>query len=86
MKKEEQYARALRALTGESPARAKEYMRNLEGLLRARKEEKLLPHILTETKKLAEGEMRQARYRAVTPEDLRTRGLVELYRALITSN
>ena len=86
MKKEAQYAQALFALVSDSPTKSREYLSNLEKVLIRRKERQLLPRILAEIERLSEGKRRSEQYRAITPEDIRSRQLVELYRTLIASH
>lgn len=65
--------------------RAGENAKNLRGLhdaLARRGQEKLLPQIFAEYKKLVLGAERLAAHKKVTPELERTRTLLELYRTL----
>ncbi len=86
MKKEAQYARALFTLVSEKPDRGREFLGNLEKLLVSRKERQLLPRILAEVERLTESKRRLEHYHTTTPQDIRSRALVELYRTLIATN
>ena len=86
MKKEAQYAQALFALASDNPTKSREYLSNLEKVLIRRKERQLLPRILAEIERLSEGKRRSEQYRTITPQDIRSRQLVELYRTLIASH
>lgn len=85
MKKETQYAQALRALVKERPADGKKYLARLREVLVSHRHEKLLPRILREYEGLLEKEERLDRYDTVSPAEARTRTLVELYRTLIAT-
>ena len=86
MKKEAQYAHALFTLVYEKPDKARELIGNLEKVLASRKERKLMPRILAEVERLAESKRRLEHYHTTTPQDIRSRALVELYRTLIATN
>lgn len=86
MRKEAQYAQALFALVSDNPTKSREYLSNLEKVLIRRKERQLLPRILAEIERLSEGKRRSEQYRTITPQDIRSRQLVELYRTLIASH
>lgn len=78
------YARALWELTeknGEKP----EYLKGLGQALARRGHEKLLSRIFTEYELLRLKEERSKAHRQVTPEQERTRNLLELYKKLIAS-
>lgn len=86
MKKEAHYAQALFALVNDNPTKGREYLSNLEKVLTSRKERQLMPRILSELQRLSERKRRSEHYRTITPEDTRSRQLVELYRTLIASH
>jgi F0F1-type ATP synthase delta subunit len=85
MKKETQYAHALRALLKEHPADGKKYLTKLREVLARHGHEKLLPRIVRAYEALLEKEERFARYDTISPAEARTRTLVELYRTLIAT-
>jgi F0F1-type ATP synthase delta subunit len=76
------YARALFALIEKSPKKAATYLHNLDGVLKKRGHQKLLPKIFSEYQKLQLAKERTAQHRVLTPEQERTRTLLELYRKL----
>lgn len=78
-----EYAQALYAAAHEHPQMGTKLLANLRGLLERRGHLKLLPRILSEYEKLFLKEERMSRYAAPTPEEERTRVLLELYRKLI---
>lgn len=82
----DQYAQALYELGASEPSRAKEYVANVQKVLARRGHEKLLPRILARLDALEERRKRGERYNRCTPDDARTRTLVELYRTLVHSN
>ena len=78
------YAQALYDLARENGPKA-EYMENLKGALTRRGHTKLLPKIFTEYQLLALKEERSKAHRQTTPEQERTRNLLELYKKLIAT-
>lgn len=76
------YARALFALIEEKPKKAAAYLGNLDMVLKKRGHQKLLPKIFNEYQKLQLMQERVHKQNAVTPEQERTRILLELYRKL----
>jgi hypothetical protein len=76
------YARALFALIEEKPKKAAEYLHNLDGVLKRRGHQKLLPKIFSEYQKLQLAKERIAQHKTLTPQQERTRQLLELYRKL----
>jgi len=76
------YARALFALIEESPRKAATYLHNLDGVLKTRGHQKLLPKIFSEYQKLQLTKERITKHKEATPEEERTRILLELYRKL----
>lgn len=76
------YARALFALIEEKPKRAAAYLTNLDAVLKKRGHEKLLPKIFNEYQKLQLAQERIEKHKTLTPEQDRTRILLELYRKL----
>ncbi len=76
------YARALFALIEESPKKAATYLHNLDGVLKSRGHQKLLPKIFSEFQKLQMAKERSEKYQQESPEQERTRTLLELYRKL----
>jgi hypothetical protein len=78
----EQYAQALYELGSANPQRTKEYLKNLEQVLERRGHQKLFPRILGYLKTIEEKRTREKKFKKFTPEDQRTRTLVELYRTL----
>lgn len=80
---EQQYAEALYALTKSSPQKSEEYLQHLILTLRRKGHQKLLPHIFTKYKSLLEKNIRSEGYTLDSPEQERTRVLLELYRKLI---
>jgi hypothetical protein len=78
-----QYARALYDLAEQKPAEAVAFLERLREILALRGHQRLLPRIYTEYERLAQHRARLRLHREVTPEQERTRQLVELYRRLI---
>lgn len=78
-----EYAKALYAAANEHPQMGTKLLGNLRTLLERRGHTKLLPRILSEYEKLFLREERAKRYANPTPEEERTRVLLELYRKLI---
>lgn len=76
------YARALFELIEKSPRKGAEYLHNLDGVLKKRGHQKLLPRIFSEFQKIQTAQERSAKYQETTPEQERTRVLLELYRKL----
>ena len=76
------YARALFALIEESPKKAATYLHNLDSVLKSRGHQKLLPKIFSEYQKLQLAQERITHHKETTPEQERTRTLLELYRKL----
>lgn len=80
------YARALFDLI-EEPAsgaskKAAMYLTNLDGVLKRRGHQRLLPRIFTEYQRLQLSKERSEKQQAVTEGEERTRVLLELYRKL----
>ena len=82
---EEQYAEALHELVAAEPAKASHYLKNLAEVLNRRGHQKLLPRILAAYERHEQATKRAESYRATTPEEERTRVLLELYRTLIAT-
>lgn len=78
------YAQGLYDLTKENGAKP-EYLKNLKEALGRRGHEKLLPKIFTEYQLLALKEERSKAHREISPEQERTRQLLELYKKLIAT-
>ena len=76
------YAKALYDVGKSDFPSKSDLLANLRTVLKRRGHEKFLPQIYTEYQKLALREKRLARHKKVTPEQERTRILLELYRAL----
>ena len=76
------YARALYELIRTSPERSKEYLQNLGQVLERRYHQKLFLRIMVEYEKVLLQEGRLAEQKRITPEQQRTRTLLELYRTL----
>lgn len=83
------YARALFDLMESPPAggsagskKAATYLSNLDGVLKRRGHQRLLPRIFTEYQKLELSKQRSDTQQTVTQEEERTRILLELYRKL----
>ena len=83
------YARALFALTGNSPAgetkEGETFVSNLFAVLKYRGHTKLSNRILSEYQKLALQKERAAMYAIVNPQQEQTRVLLELYQKLIAT-
>ena len=77
---EKDYAKAL------YEASKSDLLANLRMALKRRGNEKLLPRIFSEYKKLVLAQARRKRAAEITPEAERTRVLLELYRKLIHTN
>ena len=77
-----QYAKALYELVEKNDKEGKLYLKNLRQALERRGHIKLLPQIFSEFKKLALANERTELHKKVTPENERTRVLLELYRRL----
>lgn len=80
------YARALYEVVATDPSKSSEHLANLLKALTARGHQKLLRKIYSEYERLALREKRSKQYKTVTPEQERTRVLLELYRNLIQTN
>lgn len=78
-----QYARALHELVTAKPAEATRYLARLREVLQGRGHSKLLPRVYTEYEHLLQKAARSKLHQTVTPEQERTRQLVELYHRLI---
>ncbi|MBY0293818.1 hypothetical protein K2Q08_00615 [Patescibacteria group bacterium] len=79
------YARALFDLIEHSEGGSKKaatYLGNLDGVLKRRGHQKLLPRIFAEYQKLQLAKQRSEKQQEVTEESERTRTLLELYRKL----
>ncbi len=80
------YARALLSAVEDNPGRGGELLKNLRSLLARRGHEKLLPRIYQASVRLLRSKERSARYKEASPEQERTRALLELYRRLIKTH
>lgn len=80
------YARALFEAADAHPQKGTELLKNLKLLLARRGHSKLLPRVLSDYEKLFMREERAKRYARVTPDQERTRILLELYRKLTHSH
>lgn len=78
------YARALYALIEKSPKQGTAYLQNLVGVLKRRGHSTLLPRIFTEYRALEVQKERSEAHAHITPEQERTRTLLELYKKLTT--
>ena len=76
------YARALYDLIEKNPRRAATYLHSLDGVLGRRGHQRLLPRIFSEYQKLQLAKTRSEKQQEITPEQERTRVLLELYRKL----
>lgn len=78
------YARALFDLIEDSSGskKAATYLHNLDGVLKRRGHQRLLPKIFSEYQRLELSKQRSAKQQEVTPDQERTRILLELYRKL----
>lgn len=81
----DQYAKALYDVALKNPGNAEAYGKNLYAALRKRGHEKLLPRILKSYEHLEMNTARKMNRARVTPEQRRTRTLVELYKKLISA-
>ncbi len=79
-----QYAKALYELVNKDSREGNKYLKNLRQALERRGHIKLLPQIFSEFKKLALANERTELHKKITPENERTRVLLELYRKLTT--
>jgi hypothetical protein len=75
------YAKALFELGG-----GKERLNSLRAVLKRHRHERLLPQIFAAYQKLELGRDRLAQHKKITPEQERTRVLMELYKKLIETN
>ncbi|MDO8664819.1 MAG: hypothetical protein Q7K44_04750 [Candidatus Liptonbacteria bacterium] len=80
-----QYAKALYELVSKNSKEGNKYLKNLRQALEHRGHVKLLPQIFSEYKKLALANERKELHKKITPENERTRTLLELYRKLTTN-
>ncbi len=85
MKLAQSYARSLFDLSSENPEKGGEYLKNLSEALKRRGHEKLLPQIFSAYKTLELQKERTKIHNTTTPEQERTRNLLELYRKLTQS-
>lgn len=76
------YARALYDLIEENPRKGATYVGNLGEVLKRRGHQQLLPRVFKEYERLQLAKERSAKQQEVTPEQERTRILLELYRKL----
>lgn len=76
------YARALYDLIEDNPKTAATYMHNLDGVLKQRGHQRLLPKIFNEYQRLQLAQERSEQQQVVTEDQERTRVLLELYRKL----
>ncbi len=78
------YARALFDLIEDSGGskKAATYLHNLDGVLKRRGHQRLLPQIFNQYQRLELAKQRSEKQQEVTPEQERTRTLLELYRKL----
>jgi len=77
------YARALFDLIeGGGSKKAATYLNNLDGVLKRRGHQRLLPQIFSQYQRLELSKQRSEKQQEVTPEQERTRHLLELYRKL----
>ena len=81
-----QYAKALYDLVEKNEKEGKSYLKNLRQALERRGHIKLLPQIFSEYKKLAISRERAELHSKVTPENERTRMLLELYRKMTATD
>ncbi len=81
----EHYAHALFELVLEYPSDGSRYLKNLSAVLERRGHSKLLPRIYSEYQMLELRKERAAQNSIVTPEQERTRTLLELYRKLVAA-
>ncbi len=80
------YARALFELVSKDSTKGSEYIKGLRAALERRGHQKLLPKIFSEYQLLAVKEERSKVHNTITPEQTRTRILLELYRKLTKEN
>ena len=80
------YAQALYQLLAKKPTEGATYLRNLHALLMRRGHTKLLPRIFSEYRKLEFAEARTKERAVESPEQARTRTLLELYRKLVDTS
>ena len=81
-----EYAKALYALVEKNKEGGKAYLKNLRQALERRGHIKLLPQIFSEYKKLAMAHDRTELHKKITPENERTRMLLELYRKMTATD
>jgi len=82
---EQQYAHALYDLVSETPEKSAEYLKGLVQTLEKKGHKKLMTQIYTQYQQIVETKERSEAYKKVTPEQERTRVLLELYRALVAA-
>lgn len=82
---EAQYAEALFALVEKDPSKAGDYLANLKKTLEKKGHQQLLSRVFSEYRRIIERRERSESYKHITPEQERTRALLELYRTLVTS-
>jgi F0F1-type ATP synthase delta subunit len=85
MNLERSYARALYEVVSKDEAKGKEYIANLKEALKRRGHEKLFPKIFSEYEQLTLKKERSNVQTTVSPEQERTRILLELYQKLTQS-
>jgi F0F1-type ATP synthase delta subunit len=81
-----EYAKALYDLVEKNEKEGNMYLKNLRQALERRGHIKLLPQIFSEYKKLAMGRERAELHGKITPENERTRALLELYRKMTATD
>jgi hypothetical protein len=79
----DQYAHALSSLVEQNPKETSVYLANLQKVLARRGHQKLLKDIFVSYRNLDLVHERLSRHRTITPEQERTRILLELYNTLI---
>ena len=82
---EQQYAHALHELVSKNPAKSDDYVKGLKHTLQKKGHQKLTPQIFSQYKQIIEIENRSQKYSQTTPQQERTRVLLELYRTLVAS-
>jgi hypothetical protein len=76
------YARALYDIIENNPKTAATYLHNLDGVLKLRGHQRLLPRIFKEYQRLELAKERSEKQQVVTEEQEQTRILLDLYRKL----
>jgi len=79
-----QYAHALFSLVAEKPSEGSRYLKNISAVLEHRGHSKILPQIFAAYQTLELRKGRAAERAVVSPEQERTRTLLELYRKLLS--